>query len=1185
MAMFDDEAPPEGYRWQYSGSGNTAVRYPVPDTPTAEPSRDLVGTSAAPSLPTTAPELQPEPSRDIVPHRYVAGEIPGGPAPEPTLDQMRYELARKNLTPADWLMGGAENVASLLTGLPGMLGGYAGLAYHGLRGAPFKEANQKAAGWAQATSYQPTTLAGQEIAEDYVHPFLAKLPPVISGIMPGLMRAPKGTTGALTAGIKRDLSQFDNDVFNAQRGVTPGYPTLGSEFSGAFVTPRPTVYDMLAGIEPSNIPSTASAAVKTKGGNFPTSFGNDLEVSGQIGRHLSRKLSDIPLDENRIPNLAKRDPVVEEKWQNFINSKDISYAQALYWRNNKEYHGRYKELVSEFIDQYKDELPQLTTLTDTEKLLQAQNSFIQNQYARYLTNEMGTGAKTDTLVRLAEQGIAVPEIAEVFDANYPGRAADLEGPWVLPAVKNLLEANKLKGVEAVQQTATTPFGKYIESLTDEGVTPTSKKLYEDLLTLQKKLGLPTKYADTPTPFERVPEDMPIWDLPELWSNTELGLDRILEKLNADLKSGAIKPENVKNVSIESLVRGLMNENLKKLAAEAKELSSFETVYQRPGSKNVWKNITNEDTSIPVIDSDAKTTALHKRVADKMGICIGNADYCQRAVNQDAFHNVLFSPNGEPHVAIESRPATLLRSYLALPEADKAMLNAKTAAVLGYTLNDTMGDIGPGRERDFEEARAELYTDIFGYPPKEIYQVRGKGNATNLDPKYIEDTRDFLNSQEWLPSDAKSKDFSRLNNVTIGGLVDTQYDKSLNAYAERIKHSPEELKNRFEAAKLLGRQLPGRFATDKDITEFIKGPETLQYNHGSPTGGMTKLRTDIDRTRAAGTGLWLAQPFETAGTYAGMKGSIYGVEVKNEGLDVLDARNSEGGNIPLDAVIYHADGNKTTLKELADYLGVSKLSTDDVAKYSKSEGAKGLHILNVADVSGRANPFVNTAPDYANNLVIFDPSIVKVIKEDKAPLFVPAAKIEKPLTEKQFYSRYSQHVDIRNRENQQGAETLKSIQESGWKPGFSVNTLPPYRGGTPTNVVDKKLAPRTGDYVYLVPNTFTTETGNGLKINEGWIPKAHEALRVTEDYPDMYKEYLKAFNTKAKGGVVRMADGGAVTDTLDKMVKSPQASNLLNLDLPNLIAAKQQLRPMKRGGKVQFSNNIDDMRYALTRRQG
>lgn len=1091
MAQYDDDAPPPGYRYVYFGdpTQGTSGRYPVPiETAAAEPTRDVVGTSNAPSLPTAAPELQPEPSRDIAPHRYVAGEVPGGPAPEPTLDQMRYELAIKNLTPADWLMGAGENAASLLTSPIGMLGGYAGLGYHMLRGAPFEEANARAADWAQASMYQPTTMAGQEIAEK-INPTLASLPPVISGIMPGLMRPPRGTTGALTAGVKRDVGQFSNDVFNAQRGITPGYPTMGSEFQKAFVEPRPSVYEMLAGLEPSNVPSTASAAVKTKGGNFPLSFDNDLEVSGQIGRHLDKLLKRVtPAVVRQQAQITNFQPVAERLGNFLWNTKKLSDDELSIITEPNNILNKYSPLLDEFIKTHKEQFPQLKTLAELEALEQAEKAFITGQYSRYLTNEMGTGAKTDTLVRLAEQGIAVPEIAQVFDANYPNRAADLEAPWVLPAVKNLLTTNKLKGVEAIQQTATTPYGKYIESLADEGVTPTSKKLYEDLLTLQKQLGLPTKYADKPTPFERIPEDIPIWDLPELWSNTDLGLDRVLQKLSTDIKSGALKPENIKNVSIESLVRGLMDENLKKLAAEAKELSSFETLYQRPGSKNVWKNITDEA-------NDDKTAAMHKRVADKMAICIGNPDYCQRAIDQEAFHSILFGPNGEPHVAVESRQSDVSRAFALLSDADKEMLNAETAKALGYTLSDALNAASPKRKRDFEDIRNELYTEFFGYPPEEIYQVKGKANSQTIDPRYIEDTRDFLNSKEWLPSSGNSRDFNR-NNVTIGGLVDTQYDDSLGAYARRIKLNPEKLKNKFEAAELLGRKLPGRFATDKDITEFINGPETLLYNHGSPTGGMTELRTDIDRTRAAGTGLWLAQPYETAGTYAGMKGSIYNVEVKNKDLDVLDARNSEGGNIPLDAVIYHADGNKTTLKELADYLGVSTLSTDDVAKYSKSEGAKGLHILNVADISGRANPFVNTAPDYANNLVVFDPSIVKVIKEDKAPPFVPAGKAE----------------------------------------------------------------------------------GGIIHMTDGGKPRP---LSYVENKPESFADYRRAIGMKK--GTVNKFEGGAVNDTLDKMVKNPQAATLLNLDLPNVIAAKQQTKPLKRGGKVEFSNNMDDMRYALTRR--
>lgn len=1096
MAQYDDDAPPPGYRYVYFGdpTRGTSGRYPVPiETATAEPNRDVVGTSNAPSLPTAAPELQPEPSRDIAPHRYVAGEVPGGPAPEPTLDQMRYELAIKNLTSADWLMGAGENAASLLTSPIGMLGGYAGLGYHMLRGAPFEEANRRAADWAQASMYQPTTMAGQEIAEK-INPTLASLPPVISGIMPGLMRPPRGTTGTLTAGVKRDVGQFSNDVFNAQRGITPGYPTMGSEFQKAFVEPRPNVYEMMAGLEPSNVPSTASAAIKTRGGNSPLSFGGDLKDSGQIGEHLNTLLSRVnPASVRQSAQINHVQPIAE-RWGNFLwNTKKLSdnEVSALTEPANAN---KYSQLLDEFALTHKEQFPQLKTLAELEKVEQAEKDFITGQYARYLTNDAGTGAKTDPFVRLAEQGIALPRIADKIAAMSPEellKETDINA-LTRDVMSKTLERRGVEGKEAVKETATTPLGQYVEGLSDDILFPINKQSYQDLLTIHKELGLPSQYADSPTPFERVSDKAPIWDVkdgPASNVGSDLGLPYLLNKLKADLRSGAIAPENIKNVSLESLLHSVIKEHKEKLVAEAKELSSFETLYQRPGSKNVWKNITDEA-------NDDKTAAMHKRVADKMAICIGNSDYCQRAIDQEAFHSILFGPNGEPHVAVESRPSSVSRAFALLSNADKELLNAETAKALGYTLSDALNAASPKRKRDFEDIRNELYTEFFGYPPEEIYQVKGKANSQTVDPRYIEDTRDFLNSREWLPSSGNSRDFNR-NSVTIGGLVDTQYDDSLNAYAKRMRFSGyREVLGRFKAAELLGRKLPGRFATDKDITEFIKGPETLQYNHGSPISGLTSLGTDINRTRSADTGLWLAKSYKTAGTYAGMKGSIYGVEVQNKQLDVLDARNSPGGNIPLDSVIYHADGKQTRLSELAAHLGVTKLSTDDVARYAKNTGANGLHILNVGDVSGRANPFVNEAPDYADNLVIFNPRILKIIKEDKAPPFVPAGKAE----------------------------------------------------------------------------------GGIIHMADGGQPRP---LSYVENKSESFAEYRRGIGMKK--GTVNKFEGGAVTDTLDKMVKNPQASTLLNLDLPNVIAAKQQTKPLKRGGKVEFSNNMDDMRYALTRR--
>ena len=373
--------------------------------------------------------------------------------------------------------------------------------------------------------------------------------------------------------------------------------------------------------------------------------------------------------------------------------------------------------------------------------------------------------------------------------------------------------------------------------------------------------------------------------------------------------------------------------------------------------------------------------------------------------------------------------------------------------------------------------------------------------------------------------------------------------------------------------------PASAGSSGAVTKISHSPE---YYHGSDVKGLTILDPAASMgRRSEGSSIWVT-PDETfaAGYPKKQTGSIYTAPLSTSGFAKVDANFTSNRAISPDAMIYHSNGEVTPVSSLGQ-----KVSTDQLAAYARSKGDLGLRIMNVGDMG--SGQFAGIGPNpsmYGESVAVFNP--LKVSGErnvsDVAKQYA-AVENTKPLTEKQFYSRYSQHVDIRNRENQRGAETLKSIQESGWKPGFSVNTLPPYRGGTPTNVVDKKLAPRTGDYVYLVPNTFTTKTGNGLKINEGWTPKPYEAVRVTEDYPDMYKEYLKAFNAKAQGGAVRMADGGAVTDTLDKMVKNPQASTLLNLDLPNLIAAKQQVRAMKRGGKVEFSNNIDDMRYALTRR--
>jgi hypothetical protein len=49
---------------------------------------------------------------------------------------------------------------------------------------------------------------------------------------------------------------------------------------------------------------------------------------------------------------------------------------------------------------------------------------------------------------------------------------------------------------------------------------------------------------------------------------------------------------------------------------------------------------------------------------------------------------------------------------------------------------------------------------------------------------------------------------------------------------------------------------------------------------------------------------------------------------------------------------------------------------------------------------------------------------------------------RPLTEKQFYIQYAQHVDLRGRDGTSSA-TKEAILRNGFKKGFNVNALPPY----------------------------------------------------------------------------------------------------------------------------------------------
>jgi hypothetical protein len=124
--------------------------------------------------------------------------------------------------------------------------------------------------------------------------------------------------------------------------------------------------------------------------------------------------------------------------------------------------------------------------------------------------------------------------------------------------------------------------------------------------------------------------------------------------------------------------------------------------------------------------------------------------------------------------------------------------------------------------------------------------------------------------------------------------------------------------------------------------------------------------------------------------------------------------------------------------------------------------------------------------------------------------VDKLRAKKPLTEKQFYNQYVQHVDLRNRGKETAQSVRDKIMSEGFRGGKNVNALPPSRGGKPLNVIDAKYAPQAGDTVYLAPKGQWVSGPNGPAIAAGWKPAPHEVVTVDDPTKSMYQYYLDSF---------------------------------------------------------------------------
>lgn len=189
------------------------------------------------------------------------------------------------------------------------------------------------------------------------------------------------------------------------------------------------------------------------------------------------------------------------------------------------------------------------------------------------------------------------------------------------------------------------------------------------------------------------------------------------------------------------------------------------------------------------------------------------------------------------------------------------------------------------------------------------------------------------------------------------------------------------------------------APQQDALDLAQKRAALPVSEGGL--GLPENNTPMDRARAMGyTGNWyhgtnkdirafnpdageaarektgtnLSSSPEVSNTYAGRPdGNVMPLMVRTKGFDEVDFEGNNWNRLPADAVLRQKNGDES----VSDFFDTSydDVSTNDIGRLSRSLGAPGLLINDVADRGGYVRG-VGEVPKTADNMMVFDPSRIR-----------------------------------------------------------------------------------------------------------------------------------------------------------------------------------------------------------------
>jgi PcfJ-like protein len=504
----------------------------------------------------------------------------------------------------------------------------------------------------------------------------------------------------------------------------------------------------------------------------------------------------------------------------------------------------------------------------------ALNNWIDKNLTNYIKKEMGT--PEDPVRKLAEQGIT----------HLPPNTLINYSEDVDPLTKSY---RKMAGYpeEGMGQSS---LAKGWENLVDSNTNVSTAKELTDPKELSKKIGLSLNNAKVATKLNlsndpylsKIDSNTPIYSNKML---DRFGFDHILDVLKEDVASGRLRPESLKNVSMEQAVRRTHEydqEMAKKMAEAQIKATEGMPVHKEYPTGHKWIELKIPDyNALPLeerkqmiakLTEEAKQKGLNpldyisnypqnqlsealKYEGETMGHCVGG--YCPDVVAGRSRIFSLRDAKGEPHVTIEVMPNTkhpigyntkgkqtfpndFEYNYKKLPQEQHQAIHNRAKEIF-----DSLEYESPSSVMD---AYQQAANEIIGNPPQNIVQIKGK---QNLAPKeqYLPFVQDFVKSGNW-------GDVGDLHNTGLTKKTDIYDWDLLTPEQQNLMHeiepseyiTPEAYKIFEERKASLNPQPPVEGMKKGGAVTISDNPDTmfmeLMDRHFAGGGAITKLARAI-----------------------------------------------------------------------------------------------------------------------------------------------------------------------------------------------------------------------------------------------------------------------------------------------------------------------------------------------------